>query len=344
MFEDYGRAFVETLAQRTSDFGVLSLEERSFFDSLYTLYSSSFSFHSQVMSAVTPMTLKTTSLIWKGSECLLPLASSARRVKYEIWKHDDFAEIQSLTVVPKAITLEFMDRIPSRLHTLFLQESGNVQELGLIYGIVHGPSAAKQKEILDALAANQNLERLELGSLLVLNKFWPELLEVLGNHESLRSVKFRVQSEPYKDQMETLLAFMKTHSRLDISFIYRGVDAQIKYEMEAMIGPVRLQNRVDSLARESAQNRPSLFGAALTQWAGGKFYKTSKLLIGNADLLCSLMGHPPSSATNEATGSERPVKTSRQMDDFSFPDSKKQKPTPKAKLDLPAFISEADHE
>ncbi|GAX20797.1 hypothetical protein FisN_7Hu110 [Fistulifera solaris] len=100
MFEDYGRAFVETLSQRTTDFGVLSLWTRSCFDKRYT-EKSSYGFHSEIMSALSHVSLRTTSQIWKGSQCIIPLSSSALRLEYTIPNSSEIAEVEILTVAPK---------------------------------------------------------------------------------------------------------------------------------------------------------------------------------------------------------------------------------------------------
>lgn len=291
MFEDWGRTFVETLSKRTSDFGVLSLQNRSY-DSLYSKYSS-FRLLSEVMRAVRNISLDTTSLIFKGSQCLLPLSSPARRVEYEVWNQIGFDEIESLTMVSRAVTLVFVHSLPAKFHTLFLQASGELREMGLIYDVSHMPSRAQQTELLEAIRTNQNLKRLELGCISLLDEFWYELLETIGSHGTLQTVVFWVRSRLEVDQTKTLVAFMEKHIYLNIVFKYRGPRRAQINELEAAVGPIRLQNRARALTRESIHARPALLGAALTNWALGDFHKTNRLLTENADILCSLAAHPP---------------------------------------------------
>ena len=298
-FDDFGNAFTETLSRRTTFFGTLVLREQYFPGSVYT-------FNTDVISEISQIALITASDDLRRSHFYLPLSSPARRVEYTIngARVPDLDDTGSLTVDPQAITLVFSHFLRARFHTQFLLSSGNVRELGLIYDTrSHSLSGAQQKEILEAIERNQNLYRLELGCL-NLDTIWDDLLEVMGSHGSLRTVAFWVsqpsrysQSQPdlHRRQVESLVAFMNEHIHLDISFKYR-LRCSIVNAVEAIIKPVRLQNRVRLLTRESAHDRPAVFGAALTSWAARDVSKISLLLSENTDLLCSLVGQPLSLA------------------------------------------------
>ena len=189
-FFDQGRTFVETLAKRSTHFGILAVSSRSF-NSLYSSCSS-FGLLSEFRSAFSSISLETHNWHYEGLNCLLPLTTPARRVEYRVYQMG-FHEIESLTVVPKAVTLVFDYCLPAHFHSKFLQASGDVQELGLIYDITRSPSAAQHTELLQAIRTNQNLYRLELGCLNLLREFWQQLLELIGSHASLRTVVFWVR-------------------------------------------------------------------------------------------------------------------------------------------------------
>lgn len=290
VFENGGRAFVETLSQRTSDFGTLSLHSESSECQAYKVFL-------DVMGTVHNITLHTGSLVFKGNEHL-PMSSVAKRVEYKVWNHMHFDRIfeaiEPFTVVPKAFTVVFEHSVPVRFHTMFLQGSGNVRELGMIYDFGHQPSLIQQRELFQAIATNQNLHRLELGCFAVLGDFWTDLLEVLGSRESLRSVVFFFRREPDLRRVETLVPFMKTHIHLDITFKSPSPWAVPIAEADAILEPVRLKNRARSLTRDSVNDRPAIFGAALTAWAGGNVLRTSILLTENTDVLCLMIDQPSS--------------------------------------------------
>ncbi len=86
------------------------------------------------MSVVNNISLKTASLKFE-SQCLLPLSCPARRIKYEIWDKTGFDETTPLTIVSKAVILVFVHVLPAYFHTLFLQASGGLHEMGLIYDV-----------------------------------------------------------------------------------------------------------------------------------------------------------------------------------------------------------------
>lgn len=115
---------------------------------------------------------------------------------------------------------------------------------------------------------------------------------MLGSHESLRSVVFWFRSAPGLVQVSSLVPFMKEHSHLDITFKCHVSWKDTMNAAEAVVEPVRRKNRARAVTSESADNRPAIFGAALTSWAGGSVSKTSVLLSENTDLLCSLIGQP----------------------------------------------------
>lgn len=291
LFEDCGRAFVETLSQRTTHFGTLSSHGRCF-DSLYYNYSSS-KVITEVMRAVSQISLHTTSRILKSSQCLLPLSSTARRVEYKVCGQTGLHDIESLTIVPRAVTLVFDDVLPAHFHTLFLRASGNLQEMGVVYDPSHPPSVTQQSELLEAIAMNKNLRRLELGCRSLVEDFWYELCETIGSHGGLRSVVFWIigRASDIFDQVEALEDCMETYDHLDITLNCKHCDlsmdsVEMVKIMDDFLDPIRFRNRVRALTRVSFHDRPALFGAALTSCAGGDFSKTSTLLTENADLLC----------------------------------------------------------
>lgn len=302
-FADGGRAFVETLEKRTSDFGILSLKDYHFLY-LQAMFPA-FGGLAEVMSALFHVSLDTNSYTFQGSNCLMPLTSAVHRVEYGVFENwSGFGDLQPFTIVPGAVALKFRGWLPSRFHTLFLQGSGSLREMGLVYDVSHPPSAAQQAELLNAISTNQNLYRLELGYLSILDAFWKELLQVLGSHGSLRTVVFWVQRRPVPDQGKKLVEFMKSHIHLDIYFKRAGPWTDSVHNMEVMIQPIRLRNRAEVLARKPVHDRPAIFGAALTEWAGDDFSSTSLLLSKNVDLLCTLAGDisfavPPRRRTRE---------------------------------------------
>ena len=318
--------FRTAFAQRTSEFGILS-----FHTSTFDCY---FSFSGEGSRALSKVSIETNSGCFHISQCLKALTEyPARKIEYTIldrgFDQGFFDDIEPFTIAPKAATLVFAGFLPSRLHKLFLQASGTLSELGLIYHVSHTPSMAQQNELLKAIESNQNLNRLELGCLSILDTFWEELLETIGSHGGLRTVVFRVRNEPDPDMVESLVAFIKAHIHLDISIKCRGWLSGSAYEMEAAVDVVRHQNRAAVLARKPAHDRPSLLGAALTKWAGGHFSNTSLLLSENTDLLCSLMGQDPTSPpltanlrrarSDDGMANERRVKC-RKTDRLSSPE------------------------
>lgn len=288
VFEDGGRTFVQTLLQRTSDFGTLSLHNRAAKYRTFDVFRI-------VMTKIPNITLHMSSHIFKHS-VHLPMSALAKRVEYKVWDYegfdDIFDDIEPVTIVPKSFTVVFVHSIPVRFHTLFLQESRNLRELGMIYESDYPPSMAQRTELFQAITSNKNLYRLELGCLAILQDFWDEVLEVIGSHVSLRFVVFWVSDTPNLRLLGKLAAFLKNRFYLDVSFMYRDVCQCRINAIESIIEPVLFQNRAKSLTRASGCDRTSLFGAALTDWAGTDVSKMGLLLNENADLLCSLVGQP----------------------------------------------------
>ena len=291
-------------------------------NNLYSTCSSS-GLLTEFRSAVSSISLETTNWrVWrerfKRPNCLLPLSVPCRSVEYNVDELVELEGIESLTVVPKAVTLVFRLAFPVQFHTKFLQASGSLQELGVIYSNLRAPSASQQAELLQSIRTNQNLCRLELGDFNVLRGFWEQLLGLIGSHCSLRSLVFWVQHDrPDLEQVKSVVPFLMERGHLDISFKCDGPLSDLVDEMEAIIEPVRCQMRARALTRESADDRPALFGAALTNWACRKFRKTSSLLSEHADLLCSLMCDPPSLTPQRSRN--------RQPEIHSLPEPKKQK-------------------
>lgn len=316
-FADQGQAFIETLAQRTTQFGTLVLYGHPF-SVFYSLFSAVGRL-SELGNALSKVLLETSSCTFKAWQCLLPLALPARRVEYNIRSSMGYDEIETLTIVPKAVTLVFEYHLPPRFHTQFLQASGNLLELGVVYDIEFcRPSEAQGMELLQAIAANQNLHQLELGCLNGLRPIWEQLLEVIRTHKSLRAVVFWVRRHrPNLEQVKTLVPVLKERIHLDISFKSRGPWSDLVHSMEAIIEPVRSQKRARALTLESVHDRPAVFGSALTNWACGQFHKTCSLLSENDDLLCSLM-EDPSSLTPQR-------RRTRQTEILVLPESKKRK-------------------
>ena len=117
--------------------------------------------------------------------------------------------------------------------------------------------------------------------------------------------------------MKTLVPLLKQCDHLDISFKCRGPWSDLVRKMKAIVEPVRWQKRAMAVSRESVNDRPAIFGAALTKWAGGEFHETSALLSENTDLLCCLMSDPSPVAPQR--------RRIRQPETHSLPEPKKQK-------------------
>ncbi|GAX26397.1 hypothetical protein FisN_2Hh183 [Fistulifera solaris] len=293
-FEDEGQAFVKALSLRTTHFGTLSLCNRT----PKRFYGSSFPMISQVLSTVSQIDLITWSSVLTNEQLILPLTSPARRVEYDIWGRTYLSnKINPFNVVPRAVILTFGHCIPARFHTNFLQGSGNVRELGMIYSNHDPPSKTQQKELLKAIKKNQNLYQLELGCLDTLYAFWKKLLKVIGSHTSLRTVIFWVhgQNVPSRSDLHQLAAlvwFMSEHIHLNILFKTDGWKTALYNKAETMVKPTRLQNRDRVLTRVPDHDRPAMLGAALTMWARGSVTETGVLLNENVDVLCSLVDQP----------------------------------------------------
>jgi hypothetical protein len=303
-FADEGRAFVDTLAQRTTYFGVLVLSG-SYFSSLVSK-SSSFRLHSTLMKAISNVLLETTSLGFDESQLLLPLSAPAQRLKYYVYGRMSWPDFQPFTIASNAVTLVFEGSLPVSFHTRFLQASGQLKKLGLVYGIRHWPSKTQQTEVMGAIRTNSNLQRLELGCLTSLAPFWEELLEVIGSHCRLRSVIFWIRTKDLVvEQVNSLIPFLQKHSHLNISFHFQIRQADSIRAMNVILEPVLFFNRVIAVTRESIDDRTALLGAALSNWTAGQFLKTIMLLSENSDLLCSLLGDQPSSRRQDRRKRQR---------------------------------------
>jgi hypothetical protein len=95
------------------------------------------------------------------------------------------------------------------------------------------------------------------------------------------------------EQVESLVAFARKRIHLDISVhdYYPWFSSNTVSEMRAILAPVRLLSGAKALTRESNDDdRPTLFGAALTIRASRDFSKLYPLLILHADLLCTVLG------------------------------------------------------
>jgi hypothetical protein len=217
-------------------------------------------------------------------------------------------ENESFAIVPQAVTLIFRMTLPAVFYTKFLEASRNLKELGLVFDpSLSPPSAGQQAELLQAIRTNRNLHRLQVGCLDALAKFWEELLEVIGSHSSLRAVVFCVREpHPDKEQLNTLIPFLQKHRHLDISFKFERLWPDSIRKIKPFLEPVRLLNCANDLTRQSIDDRPALFGTALTCWASGDSSRFYLLLSENADLLCSLLGDQPSGQTQHRRKRHRP--------------------------------------
>ncbi|GAX15100.1 hypothetical protein FisN_12Lu386 [Fistulifera solaris] len=249
VFENEGRAFIQTLSQRTTDFGTLSLlnESRGY---------PTFRYFLQVMNEIPNIVLHTNSLVFKNS-VHLPMSSIARHVQYDVWSHTAFNEMEHFTIVPRAFTLRFLIWVPSRFHTLFLHASDRLQDLRIFYNSTYPPSLEQLEELLNALDKNQNLYRLELGCLAVLQSCWDNLLNVIGSHKSLRSLVFWIESESDLLQVQNLVSLSRKKCQLDISFKSHSPKESLLDDAHAIIEPVCLQNRGNALTRHPDRSEMS---------------------------------------------------------------------------------------
>ncbi|GAX19293.1 hypothetical protein FisN_4Lh131 [Fistulifera solaris] len=285
--------FCRALAQRTSNFGILSFQS-STFDCYFSVSECRVGSreHSEALSVLSKVSLETNSGIFHSSQCLKArTAYPAKHVEYTILHPHYFADIEPFTIASQGVTLVFASWFPFRLHTLFLQASGSLKDFGMIYHFDHPPNKVQEVELLEAIASNENLHRLELGCFSILDSFWDQLAQVIGSHKTLRTVVFRVQIDPGFHLMAKLIALMKEHIHLDVSFKFHGSSKDLWWKLDNTITPIRLQNQVRCLTQESVHDRSTIFGAALTTWACGDFLKVSLLLSENVDHLCSLVGH-----------------------------------------------------
>ncbi|GAX10999.1 hypothetical protein FisN_2Lh183 [Fistulifera solaris] len=284
-FEDKGNAFVKALSERTTHFGTLR-------------FASSFPMISALMSTVSQIELIMKSNDLKNPQLVLPLTSPAWRVQYDIFGCGYLSnKIEPFNVVPRAVMLTFHHRLPVRFHTNFLQGSGDLRELGMIYSSNDPPSAVQQMELLQAIEANQHLYHLELGCLDILFAFWEKLLTVIGSQSSLRTVIFRVHGQKVPSQVDldhlaTLTSFMRQHIHVDVVLKFDGGKKGLYRKAKAIVEPVRLQNRARVLTHASDHDRSAVLGNALTKWARGSVTKTGILLKENVDVLCSLVDSP----------------------------------------------------
>jgi hypothetical protein len=284
-FADQGRAFVEALARRTTHFGTIAADESGMY--------SSFGYLFDAKSALANISLETSTWFCQDSQRLLPLSLPIKHLDYRVYDHVQVVENQSLAVVPQGITLRFEISLDPLFHTQFLHASGNLQELGLVYD--DPLSLAQQTELLQAIRTNQNLYRLELGCLTFLRPFWEDLLGVIASHRRLRDVDFRQRRCPIDlEQVKSLVRFAQNQIHLDVSVKDLGPWFKAVREMRAVLAPVRLLNGAKAMTRESIDDRPAIFGAALTRQTSGSFSRLYPLLSVNSDVLCTLLGDPPS--------------------------------------------------
>ncbi|GAX24909.1 hypothetical protein FisN_2Lh180 [Fistulifera solaris] len=192
-FEDKGQVFIETLARRTSYFGTLTLH--SFCFDKYFSFSSFFFFVPAVLKTVSQVTLCMADRFLRRFQFTQPLSSLARKVEYEVAGHFDLDATEGVQVNAPAVTLVFED-IPSRFHTQFLRSSENLREMGVIYHAAKAPSPAQRIQLLQAIATNLDLQRLELGCFSILDTVWEALLEIIASHPSLQSVVFWIRHQP----------------------------------------------------------------------------------------------------------------------------------------------------
>ncbi len=286
-FVDQGRAFVEALARRTTHFGTIAVHERGMY--------SSFGYLFEIKSALANISLETTTWFFQDSQRRLPLSLPTKHLDYRVYDSIQLEENQSLAIVPQAITLRFELSLDPLFHTQFLHASGNLQELGIIYK-GHDPlSLAQQAELLQAIRTNQNLYRLELGCLTILRPFWDDLLAVIASHKRLRAVVFRQERHQIDlEQVKSLIPFAQNQIHLDVTVKDRGPWLEVVREMRAVLAPVRLLNGAKAMTRESIDDRPAIFGAALTHHeTSGSFSSLYPLLSVNSDMLCTLLGDLP---------------------------------------------------
>jgi hypothetical protein len=286
--------FRRALAQRTRDFGILSFQTSTFDGYFAVSYSRVGSREqSEGLAVLSKVSIETNSGNFHSSQCLKALTDfPAKHIEYEILHPQYFANIAPFVIASQGVTLVFAGWFPARLHTLFLQASKSLKKLGMIYHFDHPPHEGQEEELMEAIASNQNLQRLELGCFSLLDSFWYQLAKVIGSHKTLRQVVFRVRFDPGFNLMANLIALMKEHIHLDISFKFHGSSKDLWWKLDNTIMPIRLQNQVRSLTRESVHERSTIFGAALTTWASGDFLKVGLLLSENVDHFCSLVDHP----------------------------------------------------
>jgi hypothetical protein len=258
------------------------------------------------MKAITNVSLETTSLVFDESQLLLPFSAPAERLKYYVYGYTSWPDFQPFTIASKAVTLVFERSLPASFHTRFLQASGQLKEVGLVYQMSHRPSETQQTELIEAMRTNPNLQGLELGCLASLAPFWEELLKVIGSHCRLRSAIFWIRTKDLvMEQVNSLIPFLQEHSHLNISFHFQIRQADSIRAMNVILEPVLFFNRVIAVTRVSIDDRTALLGTALSNWTAGQFLKTSMLLSENSHLLCSLLGDQPSSSRQDRRKRQR---------------------------------------
>lgn len=227
---------------------------------------------------------------------LLPFASKVDKLKYCLDEMDDqWRRIESVTIVPKKCVLKVQCNCYA-FPSVFLRATGNLTELGLIYSCA-SPTKQELADLATAVDLNQSLQVLEIGDL---DRFWvpgwQNLMDVLGRHRGLCTLKMKVSMDAVKPHrfaklFNGLLWMLKQNHRIDVHVVSPSKEtARIwNHSLSEILALNRFLRGSKSLTRESERDRSALLGSALMKHLGHDTRRTAALLTDNIDAICVLL-------------------------------------------------------
>lgn len=317
-FADDGEAFLAALEKRKTSFGTLILNGCSLMG---------FRFLRRLNQVTTLELLQIISYkATVGPEDLLPFASKAKKVEFEVGIPGHSCFDKSFTIVPKRFILKIMNH-PTRFVSNFLRAAANLTEMGLV--MQHAPSEQIWHDLVAAVGDNQNLKELELG---ILDRCWmlkwEDFMLVIGRHQGLCKLKLHSKYEPPSVEdlklVDSLVSMLQSNrNNIDVDFVGHQKDVWTT-RLKESLRRNRYYQGSKSLSKEGKRYSAALLRTAIMECTHNDAQRTSSLLSDNVSALCMLLewinthSEVRSTSTPETKPTEERVSVRQRTDSTSL--------------------------
>jgi hypothetical protein len=282
------QTFMEVLERRTSPFGNLRLPG----DNPFAPGTQSRLFELPTLDflSICPAALESKNML------LSPFSSKVDKLKFCLDETDDqWRHVKSVNIVPKKCVLKVQCKCYG-FPSVFLQATGHLSELGLIYSCVT-PSKQELADLATAVDTNQNLQVLEIGTVdRHWVSSWQNLMTVLARHNGLHTLKLKVsidatRTHRFAKLCRGLLWMLTENYIIDVIIVSpsKGVNIIWNEALHERLTLNQFLRGCKALTREVELNRLALLGSALMEYMKHDTRRTAALLADNIDAICVLL-------------------------------------------------------